>query len=329
MPTYPGISSEAFKHPLDREAEVALRSIPGFDVVARTFLEYFYERPRHVYLTGNNVKAGVKQYSTLYGIFRECVRDLDIYPEPTLYINQDPQVNSHTLGQQNPYIVVNTGLLDLLEEQEIRAVIAHELGHIKCNHTILTQMAIWAMGAASILGELTLGIGSLMTTGLIYGFYEWRRKAELSADRAAILVTDDLNCVMKTMMKLAGGSQKYGHECHLDEFIRQAEQYQDLDQDGLNQLYKFLIYNGGNGVFLSHPFPVERVHFLRQWVQTEEYNQIKNGNYQRAGKEGSVEVEVSEETASKRAAEVEILKRQLEELQAEIERIKAEDSENN
>lgn len=35
MPTYTGISSEAFRHPLDRQAEQTLRSLPGFDLIAR------------------------------------------------------------------------------------------------------------------------------------------------------------------------------------------------------------------------------------------------------------------------------------------------------
>jgi Zn-dependent protease with chaperone function len=321
MPTYTGISSEAFKHPLDRQAEDALRSVPGFDLVAKGFVEYFYERPQLIYLLGNNIKAGPRQYSTLYGIFRECLRDLDIYPEPILYVNQNPLVNSYALGHEQPYIVVNTELLELLNETEIRTVIAHELGHIKCNHTILIQMAMWAMGAASLLGELTLGLGNLISTGLIYAFWEWRRKAELSADRAALLVMDDLHPIMTTMMKLAGGSQQYAHECNLDEFLRQADRYQELDRDSLNQLYKFLIYNGGNGAFLTHPFPVERLHYIRDWANSADYQQIRQGNYSRSGAEGSVEVKVRE-TQNKQ--EVNDLRRQIEELQAEIDRVRSQ-----
>ena len=180
MPTYSGISSEAFRHPLDRQAEQTLRSLPGFDLLANRFIEYFYERPQNIYWLGNCIQAGVRQYSTLYGIFRECVRDLDVYPEPSLYVSQNPLANSHALGRDRPYIVVNTELLELMEEAELRTILAHELGHIKCDHTILIQMAIWVMGAASMLGELTLGLGNLISSGFIFAFYEWRRKAELS-----------------------------------------------------------------------------------------------------------------------------------------------------
>lgn len=319
MPTYPGISSEAFRHPLDRQAEQALRSVPGFDLVARKFVEFLYERPQFVYLMGNSIQVGPRQYSTIYNLFRECVRDLDVHPEPALFVEQNPQINSYALGQDHPYIVVNTGLLDLLSETEIRTVLAHELGHIKCGHTILIQMGIWAMNAASMLSELTLGLGNLVSSGLIYAFYEWRRRAELSSDRAALLITDNLNTVMQTMMKVAGGSAKYGHECSLNEFIAQSDRYQELDQDGLNQIYKFLLYNGGNGSFLSHPFPVDRLRYLREWATSEDYRQIRQGNYRRATAEGAVDA-----TSESSVNEVEVLRRQIEELQQEINRIKSQ-----
>ncbi|MFM5999414.1 MAG: M48 family metallopeptidase [Dolichospermum sp.] len=316
MPTYTGISSQAFRHPLDTQAEQALRSLPGFDLIARKFVEFVYERPQLVYLMGNSIQVGPRQYSTIYQIFRECIRDLDISGEPTLFIAQDAQVNSYALGQDNPYIVVNTGLLELLNESELRTVLAHELGHIKCGHTILIQMAMWAMNAASVLSELTLGLGNFVSQALIYAFFEWRRKAELSADRAALLVMDDLNPVMSSMMKLSGGSNKYAHECSLQEFIQQSEKYQALDDDGLNQVYKFLIYNGAQGMMLSHPFPVERLHYLRNWAVSEEYQEIRKGNYEYSA-DGSVNV-----TPKTPENEAERLRQQIEELQQEINKIK-------
>lgn len=320
MPTYTGISSEAFRHPLDRQAEQTLRNLPGFDLIARKFVEFFYERPQLVYLMGNSIQVGPRQYSTIYQILRECVRDLDIYPEPTLFVAQNPLANSYALGQEHPYIVINTGILDLLNESEIRVVLAHELGHIKCGHTILIQMAMWAMNAASALGEFTFGIGNFVSQGLIYAFYEWRRKAELSADRAALLVMDDLNPIMTSMMKVSGGSLKYANECSLQEFIRQSENYHALDGNGLNQVYKFLIYNGSQGTMLSHPFPVERLHYLQEWASSEEYQQIKKGNYQRSSTSGAVDV-----TAETSPNEAEILRRQIEELQQEINKIQNPD----
>ncbi|MFN5856392.1 MAG: M48 family metallopeptidase, partial [Pseudanabaenaceae cyanobacterium] len=238
MPRYPGISSEAFRHPLDQQAEQALRSVPGFDLVASKFVEFIYERPQIIYNMGNTIEVGPRQYATLYRLFREAVATLDVTPEPALFVAQNPMVNAYSLGKDQPYVVVNSGLLDVLTEAEIQAVLAHELGHIKCGHTTLIQMAMWAMNVVTALSEMTFGLGSIVSSGLIYAFFEWRRKAELSADRAALLGTDDLNVVLSSMMKISGGSATMHHELSVAEFIKQSERYQALDKDNLNQIYK-------------------------------------------------------------------------------------------
>jgi Zn-dependent protease with chaperone function len=317
MPSYPGISSDAFRHPLDAQAEQTLRSVPGFDLVARKFVEFLYERPRYVYLMGNSIEVGPRQYASIYHLFRECAHALDIYPEPVLFVSQSPTVNAYALGQERPCIVLNSGLLDVLNEAEVRSTLAHELGHIKCGHTTLTQMATWAITAIAGLADVTLGLSSLISTGLVTAFYEWLRKAELSADRAALLVLDDLNPILTAMMRVSGGSVRYAHELSLEEFIRQADRYQNLDQDGLNQVYKYFLYNN---VATTHPFTVERVHFLREWSTSEEYRQIRTGHYRRTG-EGSVDVS-SQAGTNEAAQEVDRLQRELEDLQREIEQLK-------
>jgi hypothetical protein len=124
--------------------------------------------------------------------------------------------------------------------------------------------------------------------------------------------------VMNTMMKIAGGSHKYADECSLEEFIKQSENYRNLDEDGLNQIYKALMYLGANGM-LSHPFPVERIHFLQEWANSTDYQNIRQGEYQR----------VTVDTASTDAdPETERLRREISELQQEIDRRKSQDREN-
>ncbi|MBE9099492.1 M48 family metallopeptidase [Vacuolonema iberomarrocanum] len=325
MPSYPGISASAFRHPLDAQAEDALRSVPGFDLVARRFLEFTLDRPRYIYLMANGIEVGPRQYSSIYQIYRECLRDLDISPEPTLFVSQNPLVNAYAIGQERPSVVLTTGLLDLSGSQELRSVIAHELGHLKCGHVILNQMAYWAMLVTSGLADMTFGVSTLVTTGLLVAFFEWKRKAELSADRAALLVMDELEPVLKNMMHLAGGSNRYANELSLQEFIRQSQRYQELDQDGLNQVYKFFLYNNfSQNTFQTHPFTVERVSYLQTWANSEDYRQIRAGNYRQTA-EGAVDIDPvpTADTASTAGVEdVERLRRELAELQAEIDRIK-------
>lgn len=322
MPTYTGISSDAFRHPLDAQAEQTLRNVPGFDLVARRFVEFLYERPRYVYLMGNSVEVGPRQYASIYHLFRESVRDLDVYPEPALFVTQSPIVNAYALGQDRPCMVLSSGLLDVLDEAELRSAIAHELGHIKCGHTKLIQMASWAVTLVFGLSEMTFGLSSLVSSGLVMAFYEWLRKAELSADRAALLVLDDPKPVLKCMMRATGGSNRYAHELNVEEFIRQSQRYQALDQDNLNQVYKFFLYNNlAQGAFQTHPFAVERVHHLREWANSRDYQQIRVGNYRRA-REGAVEVPVEPPASEVTSSEVDRLKQELESLQQQIDAIR-------
>ena len=325
MPRYPGITSDAFRHPLDLEAEQALRSVPGFDLVARKFMEFMVDRPQFIYHMGNSIRVGPRQYSSVYQLYRECLHSLDIYPEPALFVTQTPQVNAYTIGQEQPSIIVTSGALDLLSEDELRVVIAHELGHFKCGHAMLTQMAIWVTYAASVAGQFTLGVSNLFVNSAIIGaFYEWRRKAELSSDRAALLVADDLDTVLMTLIKISGGSSTRSEEISLEEFRRQARDYRELDNDGLNQVYKFLLYNNlPQDIFMSHPFPVERVSFLEEWANSADYQRIRNGDYAQSAAEGAVEVPTS---ATDDQAEAERLQQEIDRLRRQINQIRNDSS---
>ena len=73
---------------------------------------------------------------------------------------------------------------------------------------------------------------------------------------------------------------------------------------------------------LSHPFPVERVHYVREWADSEEYRNIKSGKYKRGDTTGAVDVSQSPKETQKPESEAERLKRQIDDLQAEINRLK-------
>lgn len=81
------------------------------------------------------------------------------------------------------------------------------------------------------------------------------------------------------MMKISGCSNKYPNECSLHEFIQQSEKYQTLDNDRLNQVYRFLMCNSAQGIMATHPFPIERLHYLRSWAVSEKYQEIRQGHY--------------------------------------------------
>jgi hypothetical protein len=129
---------------------------------------------------------------------------------------------------------------------------------------------------AEFIGDVTFGIGKLITGPILVAFYEWDRKSELSADRAGLLGIQNPDVVITTLMKLAGGCQKVFEQFDKDQFLRQADSYRELDESALNQFYKFL-----QVVFRDHPFPALRAREIHDWAASTEYKNIMDGIYPR------------------------------------------------
>ncbi|WP_067491374.1 M48 family metallopeptidase [Actinomadura hibisca] len=268
---FPGISSRAYEHPADRSALVALRSLSGFDIVLRKLSGLINERAVRLMFLGGSVRASEGQFRHVHDMVRDACYILDMPKVPEVYIKQDPQPNAMALGSDNPFIVVNTGLLDLLDDEELRFVIAHEVGHILSGHAVYQTMMQILLSLGSRLAWLPLG--NLGIAAIIIGLKEWFRKAELSADRAGLLAGQDLDAAKRTMMKLAGGSRL--HEMSTEAFLEQAREY-DAAGDVRDGLLKFL-----NLLPQTHPFAVMRFAEIDRWATGGEYERIMAGNYPR------------------------------------------------
>src|SRR5689334_12714144 len=121
------ISSKAYEHPADRAATAALKSIPYMDVVIRRLIEFGYERAYTQMYLGNSVKIGPDQLPQLWGQYLEVLDILDMPEQYDLYLYQTPQVNAMTFGSGKPVIVLNSGLVSLLDDNQTKAVIGHEV----------------------------------------------------------------------------------------------------------------------------------------------------------------------------------------------------------
>ena len=266
--TYPELERQAFMHPWDIKATAALHRVPGFDRVIAKVMEYGLERVLFLQNIADNVRVTDKMFPRLYRYLQWSCKVLAV-PEPEFYVSLDPIPNAYTYGHTRPFIVMTTGLIELLGEEEQFFAVAHEVGHIKCEHVLYTAVAMNIATLVEILGQATLGLGSLLGKGLELPLYDWQRKSELSADRAALLCVQDKSVAIRSFMKLAGGANKLFHEMDQDEFMRQIRSYEDADESNLNKLYKFLIT-----AFRTHPFPIMRAKHLDEWITSGEYAQI-------------------------------------------------------
>ncbi len=272
---FPGISSEAFEHPTDRSALQALRATPGLDWVFRKFNEFGGDRAAKLHCLSDMVRVSPKQFPVLHNMLVESCEILDM-PVPQLYVDQNPCANAYTTGVESPLIVLNSGLLDLLDESEWRVIIGHELGHIKSGHVMYRQIAVFLARLFLFIGARTFGIGRTVGMGLFYAFFHWYRQSELTADRAALLVSQDHEAVMNSLMKLAGGSRRLYEEMDREAFLQQGRDYQEMGKDILNQYI-----NMGRTLGSTHPFPAVRALEAEGWANSNEWKAIMDGNYKR------------------------------------------------
>lgn len=272
---FEGLDASAFQHPQDREATDALKRIVGFDRVVAKFLELGYERILYLTNIASAVKVGDTQYPRLHAMLKESCAILDV-PMPEMYITQTPFANALTFGHTMPYVMMFTGLIEILTDDELFVIISHELGHIKCGHVLYNMMASLIGILINTVSQFTLGIGGIVGQGIRVALEEWRRRSELSADRAALLASQDPNLVIMALAKLAGGSQRMKGDFNVEAFKAQAKEYDERGfGDGLDDVYRLLAYLQQG----SHPFIVERARAVDVWSQSEDYRAILAGDY--------------------------------------------------
>lgn len=270
-PVLTGIDSRSWEHPADRAALNALRRIPAFDEVLRRLFGFFGEKPVRLAFQANAVRVSPTQFPRVHQLYREAARVLDAPAEYPLFVTQTPMVNAGAYGMERPFIIVNSGMVALLDDDELRFVLGHELGHVMSGHVLYNTMMVILIR----LADLGFPVVGMAARAVLLALMEWYRKAELSCDRAGALAAHDPEAGMRTMLKLAGGGRN--GETNLPEFIRQADEYR-VEGDLADQVFKVL-----NVLGADHPFPVMRVAELRRWYESGDYERILRGEYRRRG----------------------------------------------
>jgi Zn-dependent protease with chaperone function len=277
MPTpLPQISSRAWEHPADRAALNTLRAIPGFDEIVRQVATFLTERRVRQIFLANAVQVNPVQRPKLDALLTDVCTTMDWPKRPELYVTQSPSVQAYAIGYEDPFIVMTSGSLELLEsDNERRFLLAHELGHIMSDHMTLRTIAMVILSVGSI---------ALMPIGLALlpfqlGLLEWHRKSELSSDRAALLAIQDKIVAQTTFMRLAGG-RDYGDTTSVEAFMVQAATY-ETSGDTWDKILKVF-----NTAFRDHPFNTVRAAELERWRTSGEYDAIIAGAYTRRGEKG-------------------------------------------
>lgn len=264
------LDNKLYIHDADRRALAALRAIPGMDSAVKKLLVLTGESVIRVIFTASAVKVTPRQCPDLHAKLEVACRTLGV-DLPELFVQQSPVVNAFTGGVERPVIVLYSQLIERLNDEEVLAVVAHEVGHIHAEHVLYLTAArlIEFLAKTAVLASpLTMIVKELLTLSMRTALLAWARRAELSCDRAALIVTQDADVIGRTMMKLAGGT--FASKVDYDLFLEQARDFQKTyDEKALDRFWADVITSG-----LSHPFPVWRVSEILKWVESGQYKEL-------------------------------------------------------
>ena len=268
------IAPASWEHPADRAALQSLRSVPGFDEVVKKVYAFIGERGVRLIFQADAVRVGPTQFPRLNELYTDALTALDWPERPELFVSQTPFANAGAFGMDKPFIVINSGTLKLLDDDELRNVLGHELGHVMSGHSLYHTILVLILNVG--LGALPF-LAGIAILPVQLALLEWFRKSELSSDRAGLLASQDPSASLRVNLKFAGGGDM--SQMDLDTFLAQAKEYEEVG-GALDRIFKIL------GVLLrSHPFNTVRAAELQRWIEAGSYQRILAGEYTRRGPE--------------------------------------------
>ena len=232
-----------FIHPEDAAALRQMEGIPGFAALVKKILAIGIENLQYGVNMASSIRLSEKQLPKIYRHLPPICQRMGI-PEPEFYLQMNPVPNAWTSGDTRIYITVTSSLVEMMSDEELDAIIAHECGHILCRHVLYHTVAQWISS----------------------------RKSELSADRAASIITSP-KVVASTMARLSGGPKSLTSQIDMKEWASQADEYDKIQNNGLwNKTLQLAVIAG-----LDHPFSAVRVREILKWGESAQYRMIMNG----------------------------------------------------
>lgn len=252
------IETKSFIHPMDAKALKALEAIPGLKTLLSAYMKIYDERMWRGLLLSSCVRLNENQLPNLYSSFLEVFDELQMEPSirPECYLQMNPIPNAYTVGNTKTCIVLHSGIVQLLTGQELKAVIAHECGHILCKHMLYHTLA----RNIAQFGVNFMGL-EILIKPIVWSLFYWDRCSEFSADRVAAYALGNADVVSDTMIRLSGGPVEITGSVSREEYYHQVEELKNWVK---NDKYQALLQLKMN-LYNDHPFSAIRSAEVREW----------------------------------------------------------------
>lgn len=256
-----------FTHPDDLDALELLNAIPILPIVMKKFMDMGMEQLYFGLNKASKIKLSPSQLPEIYNILPPVCERLEI-EEPEFYLEMNPAPNAYAFGDTQTAITVTSSLVEMMSPEELRAIVAHECGHIACHHMLYHSLAQVLTNASGLFETL-----SALATPIHYALMFWQRKSELSCDRAAAFVTSP-DTVMAVMARLAGGPKSITSKVNMKEWAQQADEYEKIYNGGLwnKTLQRLAVLDQ------DHPFHAVRVCEILKWKESGQYRRAMENN---------------------------------------------------
>lgn len=259
-----GLNHTQYEHPFDKKALEALEATPGLTAAGRYVTSQTIERIYTVQYTGSHLRITKDSYPQIYEYMEYACQVLDVKRIPEMYLQWGFGIDSFTIGSDHPIVVLNSGFMDLCDDDEKLFLLGHELGHIKSDHMLYHMLA----QLINYIIDLIPG-GMLVGGPLRYALLYWDRMSEFTADRAGLLCCQNVNAVIRVYTKKAGLPQNQFSKLNAQAFLQQAKDFDIMDYEKLNKLFKFISIAGSD-----QPWTVMRAAELIKWIEQGEYDRF-------------------------------------------------------
>lgn len=264
----PGLRRFEYEHPRDRAGYEKVSKTPGMERLLRKLNEYSIDRINRVQCTGSHLKVTQENFPRIYRALLSVCDTLEYKALPELYVEQG-FLNSSCVGVQQPSIIITTGCISSLSYDELLFILGHEVGHLKSEHILYHQIAKIFPIVAELLDTVTLGFGSLFSSGLHLMLLNWYRMSEFTADRAGLIACQNYEAALLTLTKLAGAPQKYYNVLNTEDVIKQAREFEDYDMDKITGVAKNLAILKND-----QPWTIMRIREIDQWYRDGQFAKI-------------------------------------------------------